>query len=95
MVRVTDTVDPTAVSDYRKQEESITLSSGPAPDGLDTELLTINIGPHHPSTHGVLRLILTLEAEIVRDVKPIIGYVHTGIEKTAEQRAYWKVIPVI
>ena len=57
--------------------------------------MTINMGPHHPSTHGVLRLILTLEGETVRDVKPIIGYVHTGIEKTAETKAYWKVIPVV
>ena len=59
------------------------------------ELLTINFGPHHPATHGVLRLITTLEAEIVRDIKPVIGYVHTGIEKTAEDKAYWKVIPVV
>ena len=43
----------------------------------------------------MLRLIATLEGEVVRDIKPIIGYVHTGIEKTAEQKAYWKVIPVI
>ena len=57
--------------------------------------MTINMGPHHPSTHGVLRLIVTLEGETVRDVKPIIGYVHTGIEKTAEDKAYWKVIPVV
>jgi NADH-quinone oxidoreductase subunit D len=97
---VTDTTErpagaSTAISDYRRQEESITLSSAPAADALDTELLTINMGPHHPSTHGVLRLILTLEAEVVRDVKPVIGYVHTGIEKTAEDKAYWKVIPVI
>jgi NADH-quinone oxidoreductase subunit D len=61
----------------------------------DNELLTLNIGPHHPATHGVLRLLVTLEGEVVRDLKPIIGYVHTGIEKTAEQKAYWKVIPVI
>jgi NADH-quinone oxidoreductase subunit D len=59
------------------------------------ELLTINFGPHHPATHGVLRLITTLEAEIVRDIKPVIGYVHTGIEKTAEDKAYWKAIPVV
>ena len=57
--------------------------------------MTINMGPHHPSTHGVLRLIVTLEGEVVRDVKPIIGYVHTGIEKTAEDKAYWKAIPVV
>jgi NADH-quinone oxidoreductase subunit D len=43
----------------------------------------------------VLRLLVTLQGEVVRDVKPIIGYVHTGIEKTAEDKSYWKVIPVI
>ena len=81
--------------DYRQREESITLSSRPAGVGETHELLTLNIGPHHPSTHGVLRLIATLEGEVVRDIKPIIGYVHTGIEKTAEDKAYWKVIPVV
>jgi NADH-quinone oxidoreductase subunit D len=82
-------------SDYRKREESITQSAEPAGMGETHELLTLNIGPHHPATHGVLRLITTLEGEVVRDVKPIIGYVHTGIEKTCEDKAYWKVIPVI
>ena len=77
---------------YRERERSVTMDSiGEEHD----ELLTINIGPHHPATHGVLRLLTTLEGEIVRDVKPIIGYVHTGIEKTAETKAYWKVIPVV
>jgi NADH-quinone oxidoreductase subunit D len=61
----------------------------------EQELLTLNMGPHHPATHGVLRLLTTLEGEVVRDIKPIIGYVHTGIEKTAEDKAYWKAIPVI
>jgi len=90
-------VDAVTVSDYRRQEESITLSAEPAPGGedLSQELMTINMGPHHPSTHGVLRLIVTLEGEIVRDLKPVIGYVHTGIEKTAEDKAYWKAIPVV
>ncbi len=64
-------------------------------DGRRTELLTLNFGPHHPATHGVLRVVTTLEAEVVRDVKPVIGYVHTGIEKTCEQKAYWKVIPLV
>ena len=59
------------------------------------ELLTLNIGPHHPATHGVLRLLSTLEGEVIRDIIPIIGYVHTGIEKTAEDKAYWKVIPIV
>jgi NADH-quinone oxidoreductase subunit D len=63
--------------------------------GPDQEMLTLNMGPHHPATHGVLRLLTTLEGEVVRDIKPIIGYVHTGIEKTAEDKNYWKVIPVV
>ena len=71
---------------------SVQTLRGPAPD---QELLTLNMGPHHPATHGVLRLLVTLEAEIVRDLKPIIGYVHTGIEKTAEDKTYWKAIPVV
>jgi NADH-quinone oxidoreductase subunit D len=87
-----------SVSDYRARESSIDLA--PIDQQLDhvgteQELLTLNMGPHHPATHGVLRLLTTLEGEVVRDVKPIIGYVHTGIEKTAEQKSYWKVIPVI
>jgi NADH-quinone oxidoreductase subunit D len=62
---------------------------------LHDELLTINIGPHHPATHGVLRLLTTLEGEVVRDVKPIVGYVHTGIEKSCEDHQYWKVITFV
>jgi NADH-quinone oxidoreductase subunit D len=81
--------------EYRKREESITIASEPAGAGETHELFTLNIGPHHPATHGVLRLIATLEGEVVRDIKPLIGYVHTGIEKTAEDKSYWKVIPVV
>jgi NADH-quinone oxidoreductase subunit D len=88
----------TEVTDYRSVEERVDVSQRvqtlppPAPD---QELLTLNMGPHHPATHGVLRLLVTLEAEVVRDLKPIIGYVHTGIEKTAEDKSYWKAIPVL
>ncbi len=82
-------------SDYRKREESITYAAEPARVGETHELLTLNIGPHHPATHGVLRLLATLEGEVVRDIKPIVGYIHTGIEKTCEDKSYWKVIPVI
>src|SRR5688500_16724754 len=78
---------------YREMEQSVELSHIAHPEA--DELLTINFGPHHPATHGVLRLLVTLEAEVVRDMRPIIGYVHTGIEKTAEDKAYWKVIPVV
>ena len=94
--------DPPALSEYRRREQSITLSplhEQPGDHGegedLTQELLTLNFGPHHPATHGVLRLLVTLQGEVVREIKPIIGYVHTGIEKTAEDKAYWKVIPVI
>ena len=92
---------PPGVSDYRRQEESITLAPVEAQlERADTDvpgeqLLTINMGPHHPATHGVLRLLVTLDGEVVRDCRPIIGYVHTGIEKTAEDKSYWKVIPVV
>jgi NADH-quinone oxidoreductase subunit D len=86
----------TEVSDYRRREESIDLSAQIQPvEQGEQELLTINFGPHHPATHGVLRLLVTLEGEVVRDLKPIIGYLHTGIEKTAEDKSYWKVIPVV
>ena len=61
----------------------------------EEELFTINMGPHHPATHGVLRLLVSLEGEVVRDLKPVMGYVHTGIEKSCEQQSYWKVIPFI
>jgi NADH-quinone oxidoreductase subunit D len=61
----------------------------------EQELLTINFGPHHPATHGVLRVMVTLEGEVVRDLKPIVGYLHTGIEKNCEDKSYWKVIPFV
>jgi NADH-quinone oxidoreductase subunit D len=82
---------------YREQEASIDFSSQLRSVAThdEAELLTINMGPHHPATHGVLRLLTTLEGEVVRDVKPIIGYLHTGIEKTAEDKAYWKAIPIV
>src|SRR5271155_4436313 len=93
--------DGPSLSDYRAREQSIVLA--PVEEQLQRadfdeathELLTLNFGPHHPATHGVLRLLVTLQGEIVRDIKPIVGYVHTGIEKTAEDKAYWKVIPVV
>lgn len=53
-----------------------------------TETISINMGPQHPSTHGVLRLILELEGEIILDCQPVIGYLHTGFEKQMEHRTY-------
>lgn len=57
--------------------------------------MLINVGPQHPSTHGVLRLILTLEGEIIRDTKPVIGYLHRGKEKLAETRSYFQYLPMV
>jgi NADH-quinone oxidoreductase subunit D len=61
----------------------------------EQEMMTVNMGPHHPATHGVLRLVVDLEGEVVKDLKPVIGYVHTGIEKSCEAHSYWKVIPFV
>ncbi len=57
-------------------------------DADDDERMIVNMGPQHPSTHGVLRLQIELEGEIIRRSRPIIGYLHTGMEKTAEQLNY-------
>jgi NADH-quinone oxidoreductase subunit D len=56
------------------------------------DTMTINMGPQHPSTHGVLRLIVTLEGETVVKTVPDIGYLHTGIEKTAESKSYFQTL---
>ena len=60
-----------------------------------TETMTVNMGPQHPSTHGVLRLVLELDGETVLSVAPTIGYLHTGIEKTIEQKKWQQVIPLV
>jgi len=52
--------------------------------------LVLNMGPQHPSTHGVLRLVLELDGEIVVNCKPVIGYLHTGFEKTYETKTYYQ-----
>ena len=61
---------------------------------IKTEPFYLNIGPQHPSTHGVFRLRLTLDGEVITDVEPIIGYLHRGIEKLAEGRTYTQIIPL-
>ncbi len=61
---------------------------------LKTEPFVINLGPVHPSTHGVFRLRATLDGEVVLDIEPIIGYLHRGIEKLAEGRNYKQDIPL-
>ena len=62
---------------------------------IKTEMMTVNMGPQHPSTHGVLRLVLELDGETVLSAAPTIGYLHTGIEKTTEQKKWQQVIPLV
>src|SRR5215212_6500651 len=58
----------------------------------DDDILEVNFGPNHPSTHGVLRLIVELNGERVEGVEAVIGYLHTGFEKNMEQKTWWKAI---
>ncbi len=62
--------------------------------GMRTEEFTLNMGPQHPSTHGVLKLVLTLDGEIVKEAVPHIGFLHRAIEKIAENRTYLQFIPL-
>ena len=57
--------------------------------------MKINIGPQHPSTHGVLRLVLELEGEVIKSCEPVIGYLHRGMEKQAENRTYLQYLPMV
>ncbi|MFB6356280.1 MAG: NADH dehydrogenase (quinone) subunit D, partial [bacterium] len=59
----------------------------------DGNTMMLNMGPQHPSTHGVLRLKLQLDGEVVTDCEPVIGYLHRGIEKMAENKRYQQVFP--
>ena len=59
---------------------------------MKTEAITVNIGPQHPSTHGVFRLRVTFDGEVIQDVEAVFGYLHRGSEKLAEERTYTQVI---
>jgi NADH dehydrogenase I D subunit len=63
-------------------------------ENSESDTLLINMGPHHPSTHGVLRVALEVDGERIINALPDIGYLHTGIEKTAEYKTYLKAVPL-
>ena len=65
-----------------------------AAQGAQDQHMVINMGPQHPATHGVLRLVLEIDGEIIVRIYPEIGYLHTGIEKTCEAKFYQQVIPL-
>jgi NADH-quinone oxidoreductase subunit D len=67
--------------------EVVAAAAGSGEQSSD-ERMVVNMGPQHPSTHGVLRLILTLDGETVTELRPVIGYLHTGIEKNMEFRTW-------
>ena len=73
----------------------LTLSEPVTPwSGGNPETMLINMGPHHPSTHGVLRVALEVDGERIVNALPDVGYLHTGIEKTAEYKTYLKAVPL-
>ena len=59
----------------------------------ESKTITVNMGPQHPATHGVLRVVLEIEGETVVKARPVVGYLHTGIEKTMESKLYYKALP--
>jgi NADH-quinone oxidoreductase subunit D len=70
------------------------IVSAPPAEGARDQHMVLNMGPQHPSTHGVLRLVLEIDGEIVVRLYPEIGYLHTGIEKTCEAKFYQQVVPL-
>jgi len=62
---------------------------------LETPEMTLNLGPQHPSTHGVLRLVAKVDGEVIRSVEPVIGYMHRGYEKLAEVRTYPQITALV
>ena len=77
--------------------EDVIESAGRGHEGQDAvsdQTMIINMGPQHPSTHGVLRLVLEVDGEVVVALAPDIGYLHTGIEKTCEAKFYQQVVPL-
>ena len=70
------------------------ILEAPLATGSADQTMVLNMGPQHPSTHGVLRLVLEIDGEIVVRLYPEIGYLHTGIEKTCEAKFYQQVVPL-
>ena len=75
-------------------QESITGHKPHGSDPLTDHTMILNMGPQHPSTHGVLRLVIEVDGEVVISLAPDIGYLHTGIEKTCEAKFYNQVTPL-
>ena len=83
--------DKKALTEFEERSQGAFIEED---DPRDSRM-TINMGPQHPSTHGVLRLVLELEGEIVRDVRPVIGYLHTGMEKECEDSTWRQAVTIV
>jgi NADH-quinone oxidoreductase subunit D len=70
------------------------LTANPVVDTAGDKTMILNMGPQHPSTHGVLRLLLEIDGEVIVRMVPDIGFLHTGIEKTCEAKFYQQVVPL-
>ncbi|MGA7859492.1 MAG: NADH dehydrogenase (quinone) subunit D [Terracidiphilus sp.] len=70
------------------------ILEAPLAEGAKDQHMVLNMGPQHPSTHGVLRLVLEIDGEIIVRLYPEIGYLHTGVEKTCEAKFYQQVVPL-
>jgi NADH-quinone oxidoreductase subunit D len=80
------------MSEIELNTTAATLETDGGPDAGTTRRMTLNMGPQHPSTHGVLRIVLDLDGETILSARPDIGYLHTGIEKQAEALTYQQVV---
>ncbi len=78
-------------SDY-KAPRGVTIETMEQAAENDGDIMVVNMGPQHPSTHGVLRLVVELDGETIVNAVPHIGYLHTGIEKTMENMTYYKAL---
>ena len=72
----------------------VPILEAPVAEGAHDQHMVLNMGPQHPSMHGVLRLVVEIDGEIVVRLYPEIGYLHTGIEKTCEAKFYQQVVPL-
>ncbi len=75
------------MSDYAHFMDNVLLDPV-AKDKLESGDMVINVGPQHPSTHGVLHLVITLNGETIKNVEPHLGYIHRSIEKMSESLTY-------
>jgi NADH:ubiquinone oxidoreductase subunit D/NADH:ubiquinone oxidoreductase subunit C len=73
--------------------QKLILKSSSTPNSLHTDQLIVNLGPQHPSTHGVFRMVAALEGETIVDLKPVVGYLHRNHEKIGERNTFLQIMP--